>query len=563
TYGAESGVRVDTDRTITFDARKASPVTFETPKPSEALRTQIGLTLFDNAYTIRDGFQDGANLGTKLYAIPSQLGGKLEHRLGWSTAAPALAAKIVGPGAVPITPEYVGGWVGSARLDGTRLLRPVAVGTGRPQDYAGTSVRGQLALVRRSADVSVRQQITNAAAAGAAAVMIYNNDPATWGANIYQKTPTEIPAMTLPGAQGATLAELARRGEVMVQFDATAVSPYTYEVVRYQDGIAADQHYRIKPEELATVDTSFYASTPGTEGGYSRLVTSPAQSFSVSIFIRTTMPRAVTEYVTAGRPTWEVMAPAGVWESMPGFQVTLPSVLQPDERASRAWNKAIVRTAIPAGMPDGAVRLGEVGVVYNSGLLDEATGQWMTYRAAIDKELTAVYRDGQLLGTAKGVAVAFPMSPQRAEYRVVSDVSRDAPYWTTSTRVNTAWTFHSAPSDAAKAPLPVLSVVYDLGVDLDNRVPARSSAELGLSFRYPKELAAPRITSVKLWASYDDGATWRPVTVTTAGAAGATGVLKSPALDDTNGFVALRVQATDADGNTVEQTVTRAYQLRG
>jgi hypothetical protein len=55
--------------------------------------------------------------------------------------------------------------------------------------------------------------------------------------------------------------------------------------------------------------------------------------------------------------------------------------------------------------------------------------------------------------------------------------------------------------------------------------------------------------SLQAYASFDDGATWVPV--------------KSlvPAGGKAGGFVSLRVVA-DVGGNTVDQTVLRAYRLR-
>jgi hypothetical protein len=128
--------------------------------------------------------------------------------------------------------------------------------------------------------------------------------------------------------------------------------------------------------------------------------------------------------------------------------------------------------------------------------------------------------------------------------------------------VNSAWTFYSEHT-GRETLLPYLSVDYDVDVALDNTVQAQSTAAIGLNFRYPKGLNGLRIGEAKLWASYDDGATWQQVTLAAAGATGVKGTIKSPALRDTNGFVSLRVQATDVDGNSVEQTVTRAYKLRG
>jgi hypothetical protein len=56
--------------------------------------------------------------------------------------------------------------------------------------------------------------------------------------------------------------------------------------------------------------------------------------------------------------------------------------------------------------------------------------------------------------------------------------------------------------------------------------------------------------------STDDGATWREAPVSRAGDRWLAQV-DNPA----GGFVSLRTKATDTDGNTVDQTVIRAYQV--
>lgn len=564
-YGAASGIHLDADQTLTFDGRQADLVTVETPKPSQTQRVTMGLTLLKDDRSLNYGLQDGLAGYTRMYAIPSQLKNEnLAHRLNWSLAAPELTAQIVSPGAFPITPEYVTGWIGSARLDGTQVLPVVNAGIGRPQDYAGKAAKGKLALVRRSDDLTTGAQINNAAAAGASAIIIYHDAPVSWGATSYAKTPTAIPALTLGGEQGARLADLATRDTTMIQLKGTAASPYTYEVLKHQQGILSDQSYQVGAGELATVEASFYASTPDTQGGYGRFIVGPQQNFLVMTFARMTMPRSVTEYVTAGLPTLELVSPSPVWEAMPAFQQTGLTVLEPGQRVTRSWNKAVVRSAITANHPDGALRNRNVGIVLPIGLLDEATGQLYAYRHGTDKELTTVYRDDQLLGSVASAQAAFPMTPERARYRVVTDVQRNQPGWTTSTKVNTAWTFHSAyDGDGDEtARLPLISIDYDLDVDLNNSAPADAMVGLKLGFRYPRGMDGLRIADTKLWLSSDDGATWQQVAVTPNGATGATGAVKNPALRGNSGFVTLKVQATDADGNSVEQTVTRAYQLR-
>jgi hypothetical protein len=559
-YGAESGVVLDTDRTLTFDGTKSHQVRLQTPLPSQTSQVRMSVSLMSDNTTLRYELQSDAPGYTKLWAIPST--GKkelIEHRLQFSASAPELNTQVVGRNSFALTPEYIDGWAGSARINGIKLLRVVDAGTGRPEDLTGSAVRGAVALVKRSDAVSIGQVIANAAAAGAAVVIIYNDTPGDWGTAIYRTAPTAIPALSLSNEQGVKLAARAARGDAMLLFRGTAVSPYSYEVLKSQVGIQATQQYQADPRELATVDSSFHASTP-TLGGYARYLISDKQTFVVMTLKRSTMPRKTTEYVTGGVRTWEFVSAAGIWEPMGGSYQTVPTVLQAGQKTSRAWNKAVVRSAITPNHPDGAVRIGDLGGTDVAPLLDTGAGQWFTLPSNLDKSVTTVYRDGQLLGSAPASSVAFPMVPQAATYKLVLDVTKNQPWWTTSTKASTAWTFRSEHTD--RSLLPVMSIDYDLDVALDNTVQAGRATTLGLGFRYPKGLAAPKLRDVTLSASYDDGATWTQVPVTTTGAASAKGVLTSPALRSTNGFVTLRVQATDVDGTAVEQTVTRAYRLR-
>ncbi|MFD8534293.1 S8 family serine peptidase [Streptosporangium canum] len=563
TYGGEPGTLIDSDRTITFDGGKAGPVTVDTPKPNQTDRIRLGLAIRNSTATNAYGVEQWMNGETKVYSIPSQItSDHFESRVVWSLSAPELRARVVGHGGGPVEPVYFRGRAGSARIDGTRVLPVVNAGTGRPQDYAGQAVQGRLALVKRSPGLTPQQQVDNAAAAGAGAVVVYNDNPGDWGADNWSTTATKIPAMTLSGAQGARLAESATRGRAKVELTGTAVSPYAYELLKYrQGGIPADQRYRVRADELATVESSFHASAPGTEAGYSRVMVSPMQTVAYVVSNRIILPRPRTEYVTAGLKTWEAMQVGTVWESGQAWQQTAPTVLKAGQRVSRDWNKAVVRTALPSGLDKSAVRTNGVGMLLASGLLDTAPNQWITGRAFTDKERATVYRNGELLGSAPSAAVAFPVVPERAAYRVVVDVQRDQSWWTTSTKVNTDWTFRSEEAGAS-TPLPVLSVDYDLDVDQANSASARSATQVGLGLRYQKGEAGPRITEAKLWTSYDDGTTWHPVRLAAKGDAAFTGTIRHPASAKAGGFVSLRAQATDADGNTVLQTVTRAYQLR-
>jgi hypothetical protein len=73
--------------------------------------------------------------------------------------------------------------------------------------------------------------------------------------------------------------------------------------------------------------------------------------------------------------------------------------------------------------------------------------------------------------------------------------------------------------------------------------------------------SGPTVTSLKLWTSTDDGATWQPADVTGDGNGTYTVTYQVPALARTSGTISIRAQAGDATGDTVDQTIYNAYRL--
>lgn len=82
---------------------------------------------------------------------------------------------------------------------------------------------------------------------------------------------------------------------------------------------------------------------------------------------------------------------------------------------------------------------------------------------------------------------------------------------------------------------------------------------MDLSVRRQPGGGSAEIADVRLWASFNDGGTWRCITVDEVGAGGYTAEIAHPG--NASGDVALRVQATDAEGSQISQTMMRAYGL--
>ncbi len=90
----------------------------------------------------------------------------------------------------------------------------VPAGLGRPQDFPPEGLEGRIALTERG-DLSFSDKVTNAAAAGAAAVVIYNNVEGPFRGDLQEESP--IPALSLSQAEGRQLQALLEEGPLTVR----------------------------------------------------------------------------------------------------------------------------------------------------------------------------------------------------------------------------------------------------------------------------------------------------------------------------------------------------------
>lgn len=168
-----------------------------------------------------------------------------------------------------------------------------------------------------------------------------------------------------------------------------------------------------------------------------------------------------------------------------------------------------------------------------------------------------LYEDDLLLTSGNAAWGRYHTTSAAADYRLDLQVRRTSDsQWTYSTRTDTSWRFRSSRPDAGETHLPLLQVDYDAPVGRNNRAAADGGELLGLSVGYAgRPRADVAVRSVAAWASYDDGATWRRLDLRRDGDTWWNALPGQPR----DGYVSLRVSATDHDGNSVEQTVLRAY----
>jgi hypothetical protein len=175
----------------------------------------------------------------------------------------------------------------------------------------------------------------------------------------------------------------------------------------------------------------------------------------------------------------------------------------------------------------------------------------------VTKGRTALYRNNTLVGeTTEGYGL-FEVPAGRAAYRIEESAERGAPH-TLSTRVSATWTFTSehVDGDTTKR-LPLSSVRFSPRLDQLNTAPVNRTFDIPVTVdRQATSSAAPN-RSLTVQVSYDDGRTWQKVSLRGDGDH-RTASVRHP---NAAGFVSLRAEATDTAGNTVTQTVIRAYRI--
>jgi hypothetical protein len=160
-------------------------------------------------------------------------------------------------------------------------------------------------------------------------------------------------------------------------------------------------------------------------------------------------------------------------------------------------------------------------------------------------------RDGTQIGEVDAYYAAFRVPPEAATYRLTYEQTADRPY--ADHRSGTTWTFRSAAPPRGTERLPLLVVDYDLPLDPSNRPTGRTA-----TFTVDQVTGVePRpIERLRVWTSTDDGTTWQQAEVRRQ--EGGRSAVRLPRVDEGT-QVSLRVDARDADGNRIEQTLYDAY----
>ncbi|MFI5890059.1 S8 family serine peptidase [Actinoplanes sp. NPDC051513] len=521
-------LRVDRDLTVVLDARKGRPIRIETPRPSEQ-RTVLSYYVHrvtGSGRGIANGFMFFSTLKQVNVTPTAPLrAGSFEFSSRWQLVAPIAVAQFPAKLTLDLLPS-------SPVYDGTRRFG-LAAGL-------GGSVRGKAVVLDEETDDDEYGQVQAAADAGAAAVIFVRKaDRSGWSPWSPDGERLAIPAAVLPYDQGqALLASAARRGNISLTL--TPNSPYLYDVFQVSAGrvpsqivhkVTAANSYRI---------TSRYADNGGFDWvREQRFGWRPWQAYSwndTQRDVRT--PTVREEWVSTGDTIWQHQVHhAYPWNdlgaSLDGGMADVPVSYRRPGASSETWNSPVVRPATPAGWTN--TRTGDVLHLRIADYVD-ATDRHHTVDQA-DRASASLYRDGALVTTTPNAWQDVTVPPGDARYRLTLSTARGGDDWQYGTSTSTEWTFRSAKA----GPLPLLQVGYSAPVSLDGTATTRAHAV---------RVTVPGATRMTVEYSANEGATWTRVPGS---------CIPGSCIPAGKGAVSLRVTASDRAGNTVRQTVIRAY----
>ncbi len=567
----DAEVELTDSRTFTFDARKAKRIKVETKGAHTRINTggalELGYTrTAENGDSIKVWQDPGIPLDRNFYMQPTAQvkAGDLQTLTRIRLEAPDI--ELDAPRTGPIDASYYDPvWFSDISsqfpvFNRRDRLRVVDAGHATRADLAGRNLRGALAVVERSDDLSIAQQSNHAARKGAALVAVYNDRPGDNGDPGTIGRALEAPTLRLSRADGRDLLDLRRRD--LVRTIGRSATPYVYDMVLKEKGaIGPDLTYsavRGPNGNLSQQVRSFHGQ-PGVAATFAEAAYpwQPGDTLAAStLFPVRSGPQTRSEYRLADPDTrWNfaTSVPETTYNAIfPHDPVQRMFLGEPGNRTYAAGEKVLkpVGAAPVTAAPNPALpfeRFGDELAIYISSFTDADGNHGTSYtdESGMSTHLLAT-ADDEVIADSTGRPTGIALLPA-GDSRIDITLTTDNPQsWAAlSTRTETTWTFQSAaPPEGEAVVQPAIVADYDVAVDLRNR---STSRDFGLNLAHLDGSDAP--IDVTVAASYDDGVTWQPATV-----AGDRVTLPHGA-----GFVSLKVHASDDAGSVLDQTIIRAW----
>ncbi|MEU3746489.1 MULTISPECIES: S8 family peptidase [Streptomyces] len=550
------------DTTVVLDARKAHKLSVTTDKASELRGATLAFSRSWDDFWLHAGTAAGPRTIRGYYASVEGAADEGDFEFGsyWRAAAPQITSLRTADG---LTLHPLTGSIASDNLDGTGSARLVDAGAGTPEELKAAGVQGRIALVRLPDDsTSAGTLARNAKAAGAVAVIAHHSASGRW----YPTggfTGLGLPVLSVPSTEATALLGKLAAGEVTLAWQATAKSPYAYNLAFPETGaIRDDKDYRVRDRELGRTDSTYGSAgiatdfidfpaarrPDGVRVGFGSLETVPA-------------PGARTEYYSAGDTSWEPM----VGSSFPFGEIMVgtPHTYTPGEKRTENWYDGVIAPTAPRDAAGEPVLVAE----RQGNLLGFANAMWGdgTHHAVPgsfgDIGNVSLSRDGEVLGTSSWPFGVFEVPAEAGTYTLEQNTMKiGSKVWARSTSVKSVWKFTSKLDESVYSQgIPILFPRYNLPEDGLKTLAATDGQQIGLTATGHAGYTPAALTSAKLSYSYDGGTTWTEARVSQQGGQWTATVNHAGASGEP---VTLRTELTDANGNSVTQTVVRAYDVR-
>ncbi|NUT18683.1 MAG: S8 family serine peptidase [Hamadaea sp.] len=534
---------------VVLDARTARLVDAHAPQQTANRQRRLDYQVrYGEGGQFRESFLTAATVDD-LYLTPTPATSRAAFTLAtrWRQGEPQVTLAASGVPGIEATIQS------GSTLSASQANLPILYAhRGASADYAGLDVTGKAAIVDRTDAVTPAARVAAAAAAGAKLLVVVNDGVGNLNESVGA---SPIPVVVVHRDTGAALIRLAEAGTLRLNVKLTPYASYVYDLLRTYAGQVPDRDLTYAPtqDELARIDARYHAVADVLGQGFRYDMTFTP---SAGLEEREYYPGTRTEWVTPAVTWHEGHTQAGVWEDRANLNAYAQGT-----RTVLDWFKPAVHPSFGQGFS-----------VRNARTVDRMTFNvqaWTASGEVIDHggtlggtvpESLKLYQGDTLIRQSSSSALQNVTVPSGVRaFRLVHDASRPADIWRLSTRTHTEWSFTSG-TTTANTPLALPELDYDLPADLHGDVNAGSTQHIRLE-------AGPQlgggvdggpVTTVTLQVSYDDGATWTPVTLTQR-SGGWEGDLKLP---KQAGFVSLRTAATTADGWTVAQDVIRAYGVR-
>ncbi|MEV7281381.1 S8 family serine peptidase [Streptomyces sp. NPDC093111] len=550
------------DTTVVLDARQAHRLSVRTDKPSELRGATLAFARSWDGTWLHAGTATGPRTVRGYYASVEGRAddGDFEFGSYWRAAAPQIERLATGDGTRlhPLTAS-----IASDNLDGTGSARLVDAGTGTPDELKAAGVQGRIALVRLPDDSTNAGTLArNAKAAGAVAVVTYHQAAGRWypGGGF---TGLGLPVLSVPADEAAALLGKLTAGEVTLSWKATAKSPYLYNLAFPETRPIRDaRNYRVEDRDLGRTEARY-----GSSGTATDFVEFPAayrpDGTAVSFGSLETVPApgTRTDYYTAGDTAWRQL----IGSSFPfgELMVGATHTYRPGERRTERWYDGVIAPTAPrdaAGKPVlAAERQGD--------LIGFADAMWgdTTHHAEPgsfgDIGNLRLSRDGEIIGETGWPSGVFEVPAEPGRYALEQNTMKiGSKVWARSTSVKSVWEFTSKSDPSVYSQgIPILFPRYDLPEDGLKTLAATDGQRIGLGATGHAGYTSAALTSARLSYSYDGGETWTSARVSQQGDGWIATVNHAGA---TGKQVTLKTELTDANGNSVTQTVVRAYDVR-